>query len=152
MTCPVCFFRDDHQNILKMRSFGIERFENKLMKYKEEFIKGVRQMDSQKNCSCFSAYSHNEMISWTDSFLNALKKAEGIVNEDFDSIISIYEDFIRNSQKKATDKLWSHLENKSLLTQTENPITYTKLIFRARKTNVSFNEKDIRQYFHIPFF
>ena len=150
MTCPVCFFREDHQKLLKKSSFEIERFELKLKKYKEEFINGIRQMDSLSNCSCVSTYSHDEMVSWTDAFLNSLKGAESEVKNAFDSIISIYGDFIGKSQKVATDRLWSYLKNQGLLTQTENPITYTKLLFRARLKG-GFDERDIKQYFHIPF-
>lgn len=107
-------------------------------------------MGSQSNCGCLSAYSDNEMISWTDSFLDSLKGAESDVNDAFDSIISIYEDFIGQSQKIAIDRLWSYLKNHGLLTQSESPITYTKLLFRARPKG-GFDEKDIKQYFHIPF-
>jgi len=150
MTCPVWFFREGHQKLLKASTFGIDRFENKLKKYKEKFIEGICQMDSLSNCSCLSAYSHNEMISWTDSFLHALKGAEGEVRNAFDSIISIYEDFINKSKKIATDRLWSYLKNQGLLDQTENAITYAKLLFRARAKG-GFDEGNIKEYFHIPF-
>src|SRR6056297_4232912 len=150
MTCPVCFFREDHQKLLKKSSFGIERFENKLKKYKEKFIEGIRQMDSLSKCNCHNTYSHKEMISWTNEFLSALKDAEGDVNDAFDSIILIYEDFIGKSQKIAIDRLWSYLENQRLLNQTESPIAYANLLFRARPKG-GFDERDIKQYFHIPF-
>ena len=150
MTCPVCFFREDHQKLLKTNTFGIARFENKLKNYKDKFIEGIRQMDSLSNCACYSTYSHNEMISWTDSFLHALKGAEGEINNSFDGIMSIYEDFVGKSQKIATDRLWVYLDKQRLLSQVENPITYTKLLFRARPKG-GFNERDVSQYFHIPF-
>lgn len=136
--------------LLKTGCFGIERFENKLKKYKENFISSIHQMDSLSNCNCYSKYNHDGMISWTDSFLNALKGHEDNVIEAFDSIISVYKDFIVKSQKIATDRLWSYVKNQSLLNQIEGPIQFTRLLFRARLKG-RFDESEIREYFHIPF-
>ncbi len=150
MTCPVCFFRDDYQKQLKKRTFGIDRFESKLTKYKEIFIEDIRQMSSMSSCSCQLTYGQGGMTIWTDSFLYSLKNAEAEVSSAFDRIISIYKDFISKSQKIATERLWSHLKEQNLLTQFESPITYARLLFRARAKG-GFDEKDIKQYFHIPF-
>jgi hypothetical protein len=150
MTCPVCFFREDNQKILKTSSFGIDRFENKLKRYKEKFIEGILQMDSLSKCNCLVTYNHKEMISWMDAFLDALKGAVGDVNDAFDNIISIYGDFIGKSHKIAIDRLWRYLKSQHMLDQTESSIAYEKLLFRARPKG-GFDERDIKQYFHIPF-
>lgn len=90
------------------------------------------------------------MVSWTDSFLDGLIDREFEVSNAFDSIISIYEDFVGKNQKIATDKLWLYLDAHQLITQSENSITYTKLLFRGRPKGV-FDEKNIRELFHVPF-
>lgn len=150
MTCPVCFFRENYQKALKTSTFGIDRFEHKLTKYKKEFIKGVRQMNSLSNCSCFSEYYYNQMIRWTDNFLYELKSAENEIEKAFDSIISIYIKFLGKSQKVAIDDLWSYLKEHDLIHQIESPMQYTKLLFRARVKG-EFDKSDVKQYFHIPF-
>ncbi|MCF6267221.1 MAG: hypothetical protein L3J57_11845 [Desulfuromusa sp.] len=107
-------------------------------------------MDSLSNCTCISTYDNAELIEWTDAFLNELKTSVQIINEAFDSIISIYDDFIIKSQKVASDSLWEYLNEKNLVSRNEHPISYTKLLFRGRvKSN--FNENDVNNYFHIPF-
>lgn len=150
MTCPICFFREDYQKQLKKITFGISRFEDKLAKYKEIFIEGVRQMGSLSRCCCYSTYSHSELVSWTDSFLGALKNNEDEICAAFDSNILIYDDFIRRSQKVAAERLWSYLQKYNLLNEAESPIKYTRLLFRGRPKK-HFDEKDIRQMFHVPF-
>lgn len=150
MSCPVCFFREEHQKKLKTSTFTNVRFENRLRKYKEIFIDGIHKMDSLSNCTCISTYDNAELIEWTDAFLNELKTSVQIINEAFDSIISIYDDFIIKSQKVASDSLWEYLNEKNLVSRNEHPISYTKLLFRGRvKSN--FNENDVNNYFHIPF-
>jgi hypothetical protein len=150
MTCPVCFFRESYQKELKKRTFGIDRFEHKLVKYKEIFINEVQKMDSLSNCSCYHTYNQPEMINWTDSFLNTLYNSRYQIYSAFDNIVAIYECLISKSQKTATEDLWLFLKNQRLLAQPENPIAYSKLLFRARK-NDGFDKQDIKQYFHIPF-
>ncbi len=43
MSCPVCFFREEHQKKLKTSTFTNVRFENRLRKYKEIFIDGIHK-------------------------------------------------------------------------------------------------------------
>nr|WP_163502604.1 hypothetical protein [Halomonas socia] len=151
MSCVVCFFRESQQKHLKNNAFGIKRFEKKLRKYKDEFIKGIRGIDSLSKCSCNKQYNHQGMVQWTDSFMHCLKKSESEICSAFDQMISIYDDFIQKDQKTATDNLWLYLENQDLLVSSEGAMTYTKLLFRARPKSGTFDENEIREYFHIPF-
>ncbi|MBY6072940.1 hypothetical protein KUV35_16635 [Marinobacter salsuginis] len=151
MSCVVCFFREAHQKHLKNNAFGIERFEKKLRKYKNDFIEGVRGIDSLSKCSCNSQYNHKGLVQWTDSFMGCLKQSESEICYAFDQLISIYDDFIQKDQKTATENLWLYLEDQDLLTSSEGALTYTKLLFRARPKSGTLNENEIREYFHIPF-
>lgn len=151
MSCVVCFFRETHQKHLKNNTFGIERFEKKLRKYKDDFIRGVRGIGSLSKCNCNKQYNHQLLVQWTDSFMHCLKKSELEICSAFDQLISIYDDFIRKDQKTATDNLWLYVENQGLLASSEGAMTYTKLLFRARPKNGTFDENEIREYFHIPF-
>lgn len=150
MSCPVCFFRNNYQNDLKRKTFGIGRFENKMRKYQDYFLSDISNMQSQSNCECASLYNNKEMIKWTDSFLNTLKKSADEINAAFGSLISVYEDYICKSSKVAADNLWKYLSNQGLLSETESVHSYTKLLFRARVQN-GFDKKDPTEYFHIPF-
>jgi len=150
MTCPVCFFRDETQKHLKEQCFGIDRFEDKLEKYKELFIQGVRDMSSISKCNCYSNYSNRGMILWTDEFLKNLKDHIDLMEETFDELISCYIDYISKNQKTALDNLWNVLKINNLVTGNESPITYSKLIFRGRQKG-NFNTNDKTSFFHIPF-
>ena len=150
MTCPVCFFRHEHQKALKAATFGTARFENKLRTYMMAYMEGIRSMGRLSSCGCYSDYSHAEMVAWTDSFLDTLKDSEDAVRDAFDVIVSVYEDFIRGSHRKAMDRLWSHLEGKGLLAQYASKIWHTRLLFRGRPKG-GFDESNKREYFHVPF-
>jgi hypothetical protein len=150
MNCPVCFFRDKIQKELKEKTFGISRFENKLIKYKEAFVSAIRNMDSLRNCSCYDTYNHSDMISWTDAFIKTLKSNIIEIERTFDSIISFYNDYIEKNQKIALDNFWHYLESNELLSGTDAPIYCSNLFFRGReRQNIDIG--DINWHFHIPF-
>ena len=134
---------------MKKQSFGINRFELKLKKYKELFLQEVQVMDSLSKCSCNSIYNDPEMIIWTDEFLNVVHNSSHLICSAFDNIISVYECLIKKNQNVATLELFSLLNDQHLLTGTISPLIYSKLLFRARKKPV--NDQDIKEYFHIPF-
>ena len=150
MACPVCFFRENYQKQLKFNSFNNARFEKKIKKYKIDFIEGVHKMESQAICECGKLYPHRAMIDWTDNFRTNLQNSEHIIQEAFDSIISVYDDFISKNPKLAVDNLWNYLDRNKLLSSTESSFTLAKLYFRARKRN-GFNAQNIEGQFHIPF-
>jgi|WetSurMetagenome_2_1015567.scaffolds.fasta_scaffold31305_3 hypothetical protein len=150
MACPICFFRDVYQNRLKRNTFGIDRFENKLERYQRYFLEDLGKMQSQAKCACVSIYSSSKMIEWTDSFLCTLQKSKNEIKIAFDSIISVYKDYISKSPKVAGDNLWKYLSDQGLLSNTESLHTCMKLLFRARPKN-GFDIKIPSEYFHIPF-
>lgn len=119
--------------------------------YKSKFIEGVRDMVNLSECSCSATYNSPEMAKWTGDFLSELKNSESIINEAFDEIISIYEDFIGKSQKVAIENFWSYLTQQDLLNDKEGAFTSSRLYFRARKKSTSFETTDVRAHFHIPF-
>ena len=150
MNCPICFFRDNTQKQLKKKCFGITRFENKLIKYKEEYLCGIKNMISQNDCRCFAAYNNSQMISWTDALIEHLKSNVLEIESTFDEISSCYNDFIKYNEKIALDNLWDFLKNNRLLQAADHPVFCSNLLFRGRKKD-TFCNNDIKGYFHIPF-
>jgi hypothetical protein len=150
MTCPICFFRDSFQRKLKLECFGIERFEDKLRAYKAIFISGVSKLQPLQQCDCGTTYSDKRLAQWVDSFREALVASIGEFDRSFDDLIAVYESFIRENQKVATDLLWRYVEEHNLLNFEDSWLSSNRLLFRARQTG-EFDRSDARQYFHIPF-
>jgi hypothetical protein len=148
MNCPVCFFRDKTQKELKQKSFGIPRFEDKLINYKNEFLHGINSLLSQKDCTCYTTYNHSHMILWTDTFIQHLKSNISEIGLVFDALSSFYSDFIGINQKIALDNFWHYLDENGLVNGSEHPIFCSKLLFRGRKKG-PFDERDKKNYFHI---
>ena len=149
-SCPVCFFRDKTQRKLKEKCFNINRFEEKLVKYKKLFVQGVKNMDSLSKCGCYSKYDNPGIVKWTDYFRNDLKTNIGEIEKVFSEITACYIDFIEKSQKIALDNFEKFLKNNKLKDEIENYISYAKLFFRGTKKG-SFDETDTKNFFHIPF-
>ena len=89
MSCPVCFFRDQYQSAIKQKTFGIGRFERKLELYRDYFIDAVRQLGSLRQCTCYMTYNNPAMVSWTDSFLGALKRSNNHIEDAFNGLVGI---------------------------------------------------------------
>jgi hypothetical protein len=150
MSCPACFFQEDYQKQLKMRTFGESRFEKKFFEYKNVFIGEIGKLESVSKCGCDPLYSNADFISWADDFLNSLKSEISEIESAFTQIGLVYENFVKHGQKSATNTLWKYLSNQGLLTHPSHSMEIEKLFFRARKKG-DFNEHEIREYFHIPF-
>jgi hypothetical protein len=151
MKCIACFFEDEFQKQLKKKCFGIPRFENKLIRYKELYLESLSQLHSVKNCTCEFANNNPTYISWTDDFLHNLQSNTQIVKNTFDELTDIYLTYISRSNKVSLDKFWSFLSKNDLLGSSESALTYTRLLFRARPNDKTFSPTDIKALFHIPF-
>ena len=150
MSCPVCFFRDQYQSDIKHRTFGIGRFERKLELYRDYFIDAVRQLGSLRRCACYTTYNNPAMVAWTDSFLSELQESMIHIENAFNGLIAVYDDFIRRTERTATNTLWSYIQKKDLLDQVEGRMTLGRFFYRARDKD-GVDETEIREYFHIPF-
>lgn len=150
MSCIACFIDDNYQKQLKGKCFGIKRFENKLIKYKELYINDFKKLVSISQCSCNYQNSNPDYIRWTDFFLQNMQDNIGEIEKTFDELTEIYLSYISKSNKVAIDKIWSFLINNSLLSDSQGALAYTRLLFRARPKG-TFNSSDINELFHIPF-
>ncbi len=150
MGCISCFISNEHQNALKKECFKLDRFENKLAKYKYLYLNGVENLKSVSECSCQYKNTNQNYVKWTDDFLGELLKNKKIIENTFDELTEIYIDYVSQSSKVAIDRIWKFLENEDLLKDTEGGFSYSTLFYRARKKE-NFNEKDIKELFHISF-
>ena len=152
MSCPVCFFRDQYQSDIKHRTFGIGRFERKLELYRDYFIHAVSQLGSLRRCACYTTYNNPAMVSWTDFFLSELQGSMIYIENAFNGLIAVYDDFIRQTERTATKTLWDYIQREDLLDQVEGRMTLGGFFYRARTQDKDgFDETEIREYFHIPF-
>lgn len=150
MSCPVCFFRDQYQSDIKHMTFGIGRFERKLELYRDYFIDAVRQLCSLQHCACYTTYNNPAMVSWADSFMSELQGSMIHIENAFNGLVAVYDDFISRTERTATETLWSYIQREGLLNQVEERRTFGRFFYRARDKS-DFDETEIREYFHIPF-
>lgn len=150
MSCICCFISDDYQKKLKQKCFGLERFEDRLIKYKQLFLTEVNNLKSVSECSCKYINLNKNYIKWTDDFLCELSQKKNVIENTFEQLIEIYINYISKHSKVATDKIWEFLENEGLLSDTESAFSYSTLFYRARKKG-NFNETDIKELFHLSF-
>lgn len=151
MACVICFFDSDYQKDLKRKSFGLERFEYKLARYKSDYIEELNSLDSVSKCSCKYHNTEPCFVKWTDDFLTEVKNNSKLIEDVFDSLNNVYLSFIETGLKNAIDDLWRYLETNDLLNEREGQSLFAALLFRARKSVDFTNNKEIREYFHVPF-
>ncbi len=151
MKCIACFSEDDFQKELKRKCFGINRFENKITRYKELYINEIKNLISVSKCDCAYRSTSAEYIKWNDDLLQNLQRNINIIESTFDELREIYLCYISQSNKIALDRFWSFLNENNLLMDSEGALSYTRLLFRARKNDGIFDTKDIKELFHIPF-
>lgn len=158
MTCINCFFSPEYQRNLKCKTLSIDRFENRLGKYKELFLEELRKLVPVKKCNC--TYS-NELVlkdkalerylNYTNNYLNFLIDNSTIIEEFFDLVIDTYYLYIKKSYKHATEQFWNFVNIYKLSNSLSNSIFNEILFFRGRYNDKSFDDCDPHQYFHIPF-
>ena len=149
MACINCFFSLDFQRRLKMSSFGYDRFENRLKEYKKIYLNKLIKLVSVNKCSCnYHFNSSDEYINFTDKFLYLLKNNMLIFDEIFDILINVYDIFITKSYKHAADYFWNTISIFNLMGRSEIPMSYSHLLYRARKIG---DYSKITDFFHIPF-
>lgn len=151
MTCIACFIDNDYQKSLKKQCFGLDRFEYKLLKYKQLFINGVNELQSVSKCNCDYKNTDVEYVKWTDDFLKEMQNSSIVIESTFNELIDIYTSYISKNIKVATDSIWKFLIENDLLDESEGGFTYSTLFYRARKDDYTFDKKDIKNFFHIPF-
>lgn len=90
MKCIACFSEDDFQKDLKRRCFGINRFENKITRYKELYVDEINELVSVSRCNCEYRSKSDEFIKWTDDLLKNIQDNIGIIENTFDELRDIY--------------------------------------------------------------
>jgi len=66
-------------------------------------------------------------------------------------MIDVYNEHISIGQKNSLDKIWNYINSNNLATGSENPLTYNRLLFRARENDGKINIINPDTFFHIPF-
>lgn len=150
MTCPICFFRDSHQRSLKVKTFGINRFESKLEDYKELYVNELKKLKRLNECSCYKTYSNESLCLWVDEFLSDIHQHIALIESTFDKIKLSYVKFISENQRSAINSLYEFLEESLLIDRTVDSSELIRALFRARWKG-KFDPKDIKEFFHIPF-
>lgn len=150
MACPICFFRDSYQRTLKARTFGIDRFELRLSKYKEFYLGELISLSKLRDCNCYSLYSNDSLCQWVDEFQSDILQNIKLIESTFDQINSCYSKFISENQRSAINHLYSFLESSSLINRTVDPSELVMTLFRARRKS-GFDPKNIYEFYHIPF-
>jgi hypothetical protein len=150
MTCAVCFFSEKFQKNLKKSTFGVGQFERKLTQYKIKFIHELKNIESVAYCHCSFNLKSPELISWTDELVASWQNSLAEIENALDGLIAVYNSFLRSSQKNATDLLWKFVADNKILSHVASQTDFAGLFFRARIKG-SFNESEIKEYFHIPF-
>jgi hypothetical protein len=151
MACIACFIDDLHQKELKKQCFDLDRFESKLLKYKELYIDEFKTLVSVSNCNCNYKNTNQVYIKWTNDFLQNMQSNITLIERTFDELKDIYISYIAESNKIAIDKIWRFLQQNNLIRNSESPLSYSNLLFRAREDKGTFDKKDIKSFFHIPF-
>lgn len=146
----MCFFRDASQRNLKLECSSHDRFENTLRAYRDRFIQEVSNLGPMRTCECWIKYPNPSVDRWTEEFRLALIKNLGEIESAFNDLIAVYESFISESQKSATDLLWRYVNSNDLLKNQEGSLFFNKFLFRGRKRE-GYDPLDITQYYHLPF-
>lgn len=150
MSCPICFFRDSHQRSLKVKTFGINRFESRLDYYKKLYVDELRNLKRLSECSCYKTYSNASLCAWVDEFLSDIHQNIYIIESTFDKIKLSYVKFISENQRSAINSLYDFLEESLLIDRTVDSSELIRALFRARWKG-KLDPKDIEEFFHVPF-
>lgn len=154
MKCIFCFLSDVYQHKLKLKSQAdLNRFENTLKKYKENFINELKQLTDTNLCD--SIHNFNEEANLFLNEINAdLQSKLDLINDIFDEIISIYNAFIQSNHVSAYIQMDRFIKKRSANYSTRNSHDFCKPLFRVRpKENASdsYDPNNHNEYFHIPF-
>lgn len=160
MSCIYCFFSKENQMELKKKCFGNSKYEETLKEYKELYLSELQKLDYVRNCNCIDDIENilnydKEKIelycNYLDDFLDDIKNNIHKIIECFDSIISIYDSYIKEDIYSAYNKMSDLVfKKKKIRLHIEEAINYSKPIFRIREKG-EYNKNNINEYFHIPF-
>ncbi len=150
MACPICFFRDEYQRNLKVGTFGLERFEEKLIRYKESFLYEIGNLSTLTECSCYENYNHSSLVKWTKDFMSDINSNIDLISETFDEISLCYFKYVVENQRSSINYLSNYLENNGLINKIVDPMELVKVLFRARWKG-EFDPQKIEEFYHIPY-
>lgn len=159
MSCIYCFFSKENQMELKKKCFGNPKYEETLKEYKELYLSELQKLDYVRNCNCIDDIENilnydKEKIelycNYLDDFLDDIKNNIDEISECFDSIISIYETYIKEDIYSAYNKMSDFFKKGKVRFAYEEAISYSKPMFRIREKG-KYDKSNINEYFHIPF-
>jgi len=158
MTCPLCFFKKTTQRELKENclKLKLDRFEDRLKKYKELFITGLSEMKTVSECHCKEELNIPipDDLRWFDDFRENLVSKTSLIEDTFDELSMCYHYFLDGNPMKAHYSLWQFMNKSQLINSGElsRRLLKDKLLFRGRKVKEPIN-KNLKNtdLFHIPF-
>ena len=93
MTCINCFFSPEYQRHLKCQTHNIERFENRLQKYKQLFINKLKKLKSIEECNCKYHNVLNLENSEYEKYVNYTNKYFKIITSSYKCQYKVLEMF-----------------------------------------------------------
>lgn len=158
MTCINCFFSPEYQRHLKCQTHNIERFENRLQKYKQLFINKLKKLKSIEECNCkyhnvlnLENSEYEKYVNYTNKYFKIILDNTSIIEEFFNLIIDTYILYISKSYKHAVEQFWEVLQKYKLNNSLSNSVFNEILFFRARLNDNSYDINNPKNFFHIPF-
>ncbi|MCE7534593.1 hypothetical protein [Aliivibrio fischeri] len=150
MACPICFFRDDYQRNLKVGTFDFERFEERLIRYKESFLYEIGKLSTLTECTCCKSFNYLSLEQWTEDFILDINSNLNLIGDIFDDISLCYFKYVTENPRSSINYLSNYLENNELIRKVVNPIELVKVLFRARLKG-DFDPQKIEEFYHIPY-
>jgi len=155
MSCIYCFYSESFQKSLMMKCESIDRFEDKLKKYRDLFISEMQQIVSIEKCDCTyrkNATDIKELIEWTEDLRSNMQKKEAVMRKIFNEVIEIYELFLLQKNTEAEKKMQKIVSRKHISLNKEPLTIQNKMFYRGRKiSDIELYFKDKYDYYHIPF-
>lgn len=151
------FFSPSFQKKLKQETFKLEKFEERLVKYKNLLLEGIKTLDLETSnpyhsIVCYDV-KNNDVIKYTEEYIKILKSSLNKIDSFCDSLINSYKLFIKENSYSATGEFGKIIDKYNLITKlsTDNSIYNERLFFRARINDGKFDINNPIECFHIPF-
>ena len=151
------FFSPSFQKKLKQETFKLEKCEERLVKYKNLLLEGIKTLDLETrnpyhSIVCYDV-KNNDVIKYTEEYIKILKSSLNKIDSFCDSLINSYKLFIKENSYSATGEFGKIIDKYNLITKlsTDNSIYNERLFFRARINDSKFDINNPIECFHIPF-
>ncbi|WP_144439550.1 hypothetical protein [Vibrio coralliirubri] len=133
-----------------MKTFELSRFESKIVKYKELYIDGIKNLTCLSKCDCHVEYNDPKLVKWIGELLHNFQNNIDLIATTFDEISACYYRFLVKNQRSAINYLYDFLNDNGFLQHQVDASELVRILFRARSQG-DYAPSDIKEFFHIPF-